>query len=46
MIVEPSYLQAAYDAVEADYGSVASYLHDGLGLDDPLLAKLRARLVV
>ena len=45
MVVEPEYLQAAYDAVEADYGSVEGYLRDGLGLDDPLLAELRARLV-
>jgi protein-tyrosine phosphatase len=46
MVVEPAYLQAAYDAVEADYGSVEGYLRDGLGLDELLLAKLRARLVV
>ena len=45
MVVEPEYLQAAYDAVEADYGSVEGYLRDGLGLDDLLLAELRARLV-
>ncbi|WP_051549284.1 tyrosine-protein phosphatase [Nocardioides sp. URHA0032] len=45
MIVEPGYLQAAYDAVEADYGSVEGYLRDGLGLDQSLLDALRARLI-
>ena len=45
MLVEPSYLQTAYDAVADDYGSIEGYLRDGLGLDDALLAELRARLV-
>ena len=45
MIVEPAYLQAAYDAVEADYGSIESYLREGLGLDQPLIDALHARLV-
>ncbi|CAI9411461.1 tyrosine-protein phosphatase [Nocardioides sp. T2.26MG-1] len=46
MVVEASYLQAAYDAAAADYGSVDGYLRDGLGLGDDVLAELRARLVV
>ena len=45
MVVEQGYLQAAYDAVDADHGSVEGYLRDGLGLDDDLLDELRARLV-
>lgn len=45
MIVEPGYLQAAYDAVEADYGSIDAYLRDGLGLDRTLIEALHARLV-
>ncbi|WP_460830010.1 tyrosine-protein phosphatase [Nocardioides hungaricus] len=45
MVVEPEYLQAAYDAVEADHGSVERYLRDGLGLGDDLIAQLRERLV-
>ncbi len=45
MVVEPGYLQAAYDAVAADYGSIAGYLRDGLGLDRTVLAELRTRLV-
>ena len=45
MIVRESYLQAGYDAVAADFGSVDGYLRDGLGLADPLLANLRSRLV-
>jgi protein-tyrosine phosphatase len=44
MVVTPEYLRAAYDAVEADYGSVEGYLRDGLGLDEATLAALRARL--
>ena len=34
MVVEESYLQTAYDAVDELYGSVDGYLRDGLGLDD------------
>ena len=44
MVVEPEYLHAAYDAVEADFGSVDGYLRDGLGLDDATVAALRERL--
>ena len=44
MVVAPEYLQTAYDAVEADHGSVEGYLRDGLGLDDATLAALRERL--
>lgn len=46
MVVEPGYLQAAYDAVDADYGSIEGYLREGLGLGDDVHAELRARLVV
>ena len=45
MIVEESFLEAAYDAVAEDYGSINGYLRDGLGLDDHLIGSLRARLV-
>lgn len=45
MAVEADYLQAAYDAVDADYGSVDGYLHNGLGLGDDLLDALRSRLI-
>ncbi|QCQ90972.1 tyrosine-protein phosphatase [Rhodococcus sp. SGAir0479] len=44
--VEASYLQAAFDQVEAEYGSVENYLHDGLGLSDVTLAKLKVKLFV
>ena len=44
MLVEEGYLQAAYDAVAADYGTVEVYLRDGLGLGDDLLRRLRERL--
>ncbi len=45
MVVEPSYLQAGYDAVDADFGSLDGYLRDGLGLSADVIGKLRARLV-
>ncbi|MFD4259204.1 tyrosine-protein phosphatase [Streptomyces sp. NPDC058534] len=43
--VRRSYLAAALDQAEDDYGSFHGYLTEGLGLDKPTLAKLRARLV-
>jgi protein-tyrosine phosphatase len=46
MVVEESYLQTAYDAVDELYGSVDGYLRDGLGLDASLVQKLRDRLTV
>ena len=46
MVVEASYLRAAYEAAETDFGSVDGYLRDGLGLGEDLLAELRTRLVV
>jgi protein-tyrosine phosphatase len=33
--VQPDFLQAAYDAIDADYGSVEGYLRDGLHLGQP-----------
>ncbi|MGW8887424.1 tyrosine-protein phosphatase [Streptomyces sp. NPDC055749] len=43
--VRTSYLGAALDQVEKDYGSLYGYLTDGLGLDIPTLARLRHRLL-
>lgn len=45
MVVEPAYLQTAYDAIDEDFGSVDDYLRDGLGLGDEVVAQLRSRLV-
>jgi protein-tyrosine phosphatase len=39
------YLDAAYDQARVDYGSLAGYLRDGLGLTDLDLAGLRRHLV-
>ena len=44
MVVEEEYLRAAYDALDADYGSVDGYLRDGLGLSGEVLDLLRIRL--
>jgi protein-tyrosine phosphatase len=40
--VQPEFLNAAYDAIAADYGDVDRYLGDGLGLGDAERARLRA----
>ncbi|MDI2127054.1 tyrosine-protein phosphatase [Yinghuangia seranimata] len=45
LTVDASYLDTAFDQVQATYGSFAAYLHDGLGLDPGTLARLRARLL-
>jgi protein-tyrosine phosphatase len=41
--VEASFLAAAFDAVNADYGDLESYLGDGLGLGAQQRARLQAR---
>ncbi|MFD8276163.1 tyrosine-protein phosphatase [Streptomyces flaveolus] len=43
--VRGDYLEAALDQVEHDYGSFHGYLTEGLGVDTPTLARLRARLL-
>lgn len=45
MSVQPSFLEAALDAMLADHGSVERYFRDGLGLDAATLASLRARFL-
>ncbi|WP_205473129.1 tyrosine-protein phosphatase [Nocardioides sp. SYSU D00038] len=44
MVADADYLRAAHDAVAARYGDLAAYLREGLGLDEEVLAGLRARL--
>jgi protein-tyrosine phosphatase len=44
--VEPAYLQAGLDQVDASYGSMYNYVHQGLGLSSETIAKLRHRLLV
>jgi protein-tyrosine phosphatase len=39
--VRPQFLQAAFDAVEQDHGSLDAYLREALGLGEPQLARLR-----
>lgn len=39
--VQPEFLQAAFDAVDADYGGVEAYLREGLGLREGERARLR-----
>jgi protein-tyrosine phosphatase len=43
--VEPRYLQAAFDAMVRDYGSIDNYLRAALGVDDAFRARLQQRLL-
>ncbi|MET8572724.1 tyrosine-protein phosphatase [Streptomyces sp. NPDC004783] len=43
--VRGEYLDAALDQAARDYGGFEGYLTEGLGLDTPVLARLRARLL-
>lgn len=42
--VRYEYLEAAFAAIDEQYGSFDAYLSDGLGIDEPTLAQLRAAL--
>lgn len=44
--VQESYLQAGFDQVQASYGTMTSYLTQGLGLSQSTIDMLRARLVI
>jgi protein-tyrosine phosphatase len=41
----PAYLEAAFAEADRRYGGMAGYLREGLGVDDELLASLRANLL-
>ncbi len=41
--VQASFLGAAFEAIDADYGDLENYLRDGLGLGAAERAKLEAR---
>ena len=43
--VEPGWLEAAFDQIDADWGSFDNYLSHGLGLSGDDLAQLRATLL-
>ena len=45
MIVEPRYLDAAFDAMQQDYGSIDGYLRQALGVDDAFREQLRQRFL-
>ena len=40
--VQPEFLQAAFEAIEADYGGMDAYLREGIGLREAERARLRA----
>lgn len=39
------YLQAAFDAIDSEYGGTDGYIRDGLGIDDATLAQIRRNLL-
>ena len=43
--VRAEYLQAGFDAVDKDYGSMDRYVHDGLGLSDATIQALRSEFL-
>ena len=45
MEVRPEYLEAAFEAIDQKYGSFEDYLHEGLGIDDATLKRLRSALL-
>ena len=45
ILVKPEYLDAAHDAVIRKYGSMDSYLRQGLGISDEMIQKLRSELL-
>jgi protein-tyrosine phosphatase len=45
MEVRPEYLEAAFAAMDEKYGSFEGYLHEGLGIDDATLERLRSALL-
>jgi protein-tyrosine phosphatase len=45
MEVRPEYLEAAFEAIDEKYGSFEGYLHEGLGIDDATLERLRSALL-
>ena len=42
--VEPVYLEAAFDAIRTDFGSIDAYLEEALGVDESLRDRIVARL--
>lgn len=46
IVVDPDYLQASLDEVNRLYGSLDSYLKDGLGLDQETIYVLRGKMVL
>ena len=46
LAVEPAYLASGFDTVTAQYGTFATYLSKGLGIDARTLRELKANLLV
>ncbi len=44
-ILQPSYIDATLNEINKEYGSIDSYLRDGLGLSDEELTRLRLQLL-
>ena len=44
-LASPEYLAMAFGAIDENYGSVEAYVRHGLGVEDEVVAELRARLL-
>jgi protein-tyrosine phosphatase len=45
LCVRPEYLEASFDEVRREFGSIEGYFRDGLGITDGTIAELRSRFV-
>ena len=45
MGVEPEWLQAGFDQIDADYGNFDGYVREGLGLSEQDVARLKSLLL-
>ncbi len=45
MRTEPAYIEASFEAIEAEHGSVVAFIQEELGVDDSELARIRERLL-
>ncbi len=45
MRTEPAYIEATFEAIDAEYGSVEAFIRQELGVDDAEIERIRSRLL-
>ncbi len=45
MRTEPAYIEATFEAIDAEYGSVEAFIQQELGVDDAEIERIRSRLL-